>query len=68
MVTKFLIDDEFGAKAVNKDYQDLTTGELSQISESVSVRLNLFDGKYPAFMPQAVRAVMEHPNLAKSDR
>ena len=37
------------------------------ISESVCVRLNLFQGDYPAFMPQAVKAVMEHPNLSKSD-
>ena len=32
------------------------------------MRLNLFGGDYPAFMPQAIKAVMEHPNLAKSDR
>ena len=45
----------------------MTTRELNQISESISVRLNLFEGQYPSFMPQAVRAVMEHPNLSKSD-
>ena len=67
MVSKFLITDEFGAKAANKDYKDLTTRELNQISESISVRLNLFEGSYPSFMPQAVKAVMEHPNLAKTD-
>ena len=37
------------------------------ISESICVRLNLFDGDYPNFMPQAVKAVMEHPNLSKVD-
>ena len=68
MVTQFLTKDEFGKKAVKKDYKDLTTGELNRISESICVRLNLFDGKYPAFMPQAVKAVMDHPNLANSDR
>lgn len=45
----------------------MTTRELHQISESISVRLNLFQGTYPGFMPQAVKAVMEHPNLSKSD-
>ena len=44
MVTHFLTKDEFGKKAVKKDYQDLTTGELARISESICVRLNLFDG------------------------
>lgn len=67
MVSKFLITDEFGAKAADKDYKDLTTRELGQIAESISVRLNLFEGSYPSFMPQAVKAVMEHPNLSKTD-
>ena len=37
------------------------------ISESLSVRMHLFKGEYPAFMPQAVKAVLEHPNLARAD-
>lgn len=32
------------------------------------MRLNLFKKKYPAFVPQVVKAVMEHQNLANSDR
>lgn len=68
MVTQFLVTDEFGTKSKKKEYNDLTTGELKMISESICVRMNLFDGKYPAFVPQAVKAVMEHPNLASSDR
>ena len=52
-----------GAKA----YKDLTTRELKAISSSMAVRLNLFNGKFPEFMPQVVKAVMEHPNLTKSD-
>ena len=27
----------------------------------------LFNGEYPAFIPQVVRGVMEHPNLSKAD-
>lgn len=67
IVAKMLDTDEFGNKLKAKPYKDLTTGELSRISESICVRLNLFQGDYPAFMPQAVKAVMEHPNLSKSD-
>ncbi len=36
--------------------------------ESLCVRLNLFNQKYPAFLPQVVQALMQHPNLARSDR
>ena len=57
-----------GKSDIERDYKDLTTNELHKISESIAVRLNLFGGDYPAFMPQAVKAVMEHPNLAKTDR
>ena len=59
--------DEFGNKAPEKSYADLTTNELSRITESVVARLHLLNGEYPAFMPQAVRAVMEHPNLSHAD-
>jgi hypothetical protein len=31
-------------------------------------RLNLFNREYPKFLPQAVKAIMEHQNLARSDR
>ena len=67
IVAKMLDTDEFGNKTKEKDYKDLTTGELSRIAESVCVRLNLFEGEYPAFMPQAVKAILEHPNLSKTD-
>jgi len=36
--------------------------------ESLVVRLNLFNQKYPAFLPQVVKAIMEHPNLSNFDR
>lgn len=36
--------------------------------ESVAIRLHLFKRQYPVFMPHVVRAIMEHPNLANSDR
>jgi len=32
------------------------------------VRLGLFQNKYPSFLPQAVKAILEHENLANSDR
>lgn len=67
IVAKMLDTDEFGNKTQPKAYKDLTTVELSRIAESVCVRLNLFQGEYPAFMPQAVKAILEHPNLTKSD-
>lgn len=66
IVSQFLIKDEFRKTAAKKNYDDLTTNELTRISESIAVRLNLFQGSYPAFMPQAVRAVMEHPNLSRA--
>ena len=68
MVSKLLTTDEFGNKIdKTKAYNDLTTRELNQISSSLASRLNLFDREYPEFMPQLVRAVMEHPNLTKTD-
>ena len=67
LVGKLLEKDEFGNQAVTKPYEDLTTNELGRISELVSIRLHLFNGNYPEFMPQAVKAVMEHPNLSKVD-
>ena len=67
MVSKLLEFDEFGKKAPAKSYKDLTTGELSRIAESLVVRLNLFNGDYPRFVPQAVRAILEHPNVSRAD-
>jgi hypothetical protein len=32
------------------------------------LRLYLFNYEYPAFVPQIIRAVREHPSLLKSDR
>lgn len=67
IVSKFL-ETNTNSNAPERDYKDLTTIELHKISESIAVRLNLFGGEYPAFMPQAIKAVMEHPNLAKTDK
>ena len=50
-----------------KDYKDLTTNELARITESMCVRLPLFNGDFPTFMPQSVKAIMEHPNLTRTD-
>lgn len=50
-----------------KEYQDLTTPDLANIAEQLVIRLALFNGEYPAFIPQVVRGVMEHPNLSKAD-
>ena len=60
LVTKFI-----GKK--DSKYNDLSPSDLSQICESIVVRLHLFKGNYPAFMPQVVRGVMEHPKLLKTD-
>jgi len=53
----------------------MTTSELHMISENLAVRLNMFyeqqkgpSDRYPAFLPQTVKAIMDHPNLANSDR
>lgn len=50
-----------------KKYDELSTPDLAQITESLCVRLNLFEGNYPAFFPHLIRAVQEHPNTTKSD-
>jgi len=68
LVAKMLVHDEFGTGAPKKKYEHLTTKELGSIAEGLAVRLNLFDGNYPAFMPQVVKGVIEHPNLANVDR
>lgn len=66
-MAKLLSTDEFGNSMKPRDYKDLTTGDLSRITEAICVRLHLFNGEYPAFLPQTVRAIMEHPNLSGSD-
>ena len=63
-----LTKDQFGNDRPLKDYSDLTSVELHMLVESLSVRLNLFNNKYPAFLPHVVRAIMEHESLANSDR
>lgn len=67
MVAKLLTKDEFGNEITAKEYHDLTTRDLARIAESICVRLHLFDGEYPEFMPQTVKAIQEHPNLSKVD-
>ena len=62
LVSKFLVADEFG-NPIEKEYKDLTSKELHNLAENLALRLYLFNYDYPAFIPQAVRAIMEHPNL-----
>ena len=68
IVGKMLTTDEFGNSHAPKKYSELTSSELHMLVESMSVRLNLFNNKYPSFLPHVVRAILEHPNLANSDR
>jgi hypothetical protein len=60
--------DSFGKQKKNSGYDQLNSEELHLLTEAMVVRLNLFQRKYPAFLPQAVRAIMDHPNLQNSDR
>lgn len=57
LVGKMLQVDEFGQARVEKSYDELTTRELHLLTESLCVRLNLFKKKYPAFLPQVIRAL-----------
>ena len=71
LVAQMLANDSHGNKNKTewtKDYNDLTADELHSMAEGLAVRLNLFDGNYPAFLPQVVRGIMEHKNLRNSDR
>jgi hypothetical protein len=61
------VADEHG-NPIEKHYRDLNSKELHQLVESLSIRFYLFNYEYPSFLPQAVRAIMEHPNLLKSDK
>ena len=63
-----LTTDEFGQDRVKKAYEELTTRELHLLVESLCVRLNLFQQRYPAFLPQVIKAIQEHKNTANSDR
>ena len=69
LVAKLLTHDVFGndLPAETRTYQDLTTSDLNRISEALVARLGMFNGRYPAFMPHLVKAIMEHPNLSQSD-
>ena len=68
LVASMLVTDEFGNEIPSKSYEQLSTKELNLLTENIVVRLNLFKNKYPAFLPQAVRAIMEHPNISRTDR
>jgi hypothetical protein len=67
LVAKFLATDESGNK-IDKEYKDLSSRELHVITENLAVRLYMFNYEYPRFLPQAIKAIMEHPNLLKSDK
>ena len=67
LTSKMLLTDEFGNQAAKKTYNQLTTRELHLLTESLCVRMNLFQKKYPAFLPQVIKAIQEHPNLSNSD-
>lgn len=61
-------NSNIGEKWRKTDYKQLSSRDLHQITEALSVRLHALDKEYPAFLPHAVLAIMEHPNLAKNDR
>ena len=65
LVAKLLERDAPGS--TKKEYLDLTTADMSRIADQLVIRLGLFNGEYPAFVPQLVRAVIEHPNLPRAD-
>jgi len=67
MTSRLLIQDEYG-NPIEKEYKDLTSRELHTLTENLCLRLYLFNYEYPAFVPQIIRAVREHPNILKSDR
>ena len=68
LAAKLLLQDEFGTPIESKHYKDLTGRELHALTENLCLRFYLFNYEYPAFLPQVVRAVMEHPSLQRSDR
>ena len=66
-MSKLLIADDHG-NPIDKQYKDLTSRELNAIVENLCVRLYLFNYEYPRFLPQIVKAIIEHPNLLTSDK
>ena len=68
LAAKLLIADEHGNPLdTSKEYSKLTSKELHSLSENLCLRLYLFNYKYPAFVPQVIKAVREHPSLLNSD-
>jgi len=67
LASKLLIADEFG-NPIDKEYKDLTSRELHSLTENLCLRMYLFNYDYPAFLPQVVKAVVEHPSLCRSDK
>jgi len=61
------VADEYGNK-LNKEYKDLTSRELHIIAENLAVRMYMFNYDYPSFLPQAIQAIIEHPNAQQSDK
>lgn len=69
LAAKLLIADEQGNPiGADKKYEELTAKELRSLTENLCLRMYLFNYDYPAFLPQVVRAVIEHPQLQRSDR
>lgn len=54
--------------APKSGYAAVTKQQLHSLVESLAVRLHLFAGEYPVFLPHAVKAIMEHPQLSRTDR
>lgn len=48
-------------------YKKMSQDKLHQVVESLTTRMNLFEGVYPDFLPLAVKGIMEHPNLSRAD-
>jgi hypothetical protein len=48
-------------------YDNISTEKIHELVESLSIRLNLFEREYPAFLPQAVKGIMEHPHISRAD-
>jgi hypothetical protein len=74
LASKLLSHDEAGKPIASKPYAQMTTHELHLISENIAARLNMFyssnktpSERYPPYMPQVVKAIMEHPHIANTD-
>jgi hypothetical protein len=55
-------------KITGQNYQEMSSDHLHTLVEDICTRLNMFQRDYPGFMPHAVRAIFEHPNLTRTDR